>query len=90
MSPSPSVVRFTLGRLVKESNLSLAELSRRLGRDPAYLQQYVKRGSPKRLDDLDRLFLANTLMVDERVLGARDPWSPAVGLTEDLHQLPLL
>lgn len=62
--------------LVAEQRTSLASLSRRLGRNAAYLQQYVHRGSPKRLADVDRLNLAIILNVDERRLGARDPWTP--------------
>ena len=55
---------------------SLAHLSAILGRNVAYVQQHVERGSPKRLDPDDRRRLAIYLNVDERELGARDPWVP--------------
>jgi len=55
---------------------SLAHLSAILGRNAAYIQQHIERGSPKRLHDEDRRRLAIYLNVDERELGARDPWSP--------------
>jgi len=48
---------------------SLAALSAMLGRNAAYLQQFVTRGSPRRLADDDRLRLATYFGVDEDVLG---------------------
>jgi phage repressor protein C with HTH and peptisase S24 domain len=53
---------------------SLAALSRMIGRNPAYLQQFVKRGTPRRLDEVARRQLAAFFGVDEGVLGglARD------------------
>ena len=55
---------------------SLASLSRMIGRNPAYLQQFISRGTPRRLDEDDRLVLAKFFDIDERELGARDPWVP--------------
>lgn len=49
---------------------SLAALSAMLGRNPAYLQQYVVRGSPKRLGEEDRRRLADYFGIDEEALGA--------------------
>jgi phage repressor protein C with HTH and peptisase S24 domain len=40
-----------------------------IGRNAAYLQQFVKRGSPRRLDERDRRALAAFFGVDERQLG---------------------
>ncbi|WP_342657150.1 hypothetical protein NPJ82_09350 [Sphingomonas sp. NY01] len=54
----------------------MANLSRSIGRNDAYLQQYVARGTPRRLPEDERRKLAMILQVDERLLGARDPWSP--------------
>lgn len=48
-----------------------------LRRNAAYLQQYVERGTPKVLAEDDRELLARHFNVDERELGARDPWTPA-------------
>ena len=56
----------------------MASLSAKIGRNPAYLQQYVGRGTPKRLPEEERLHLAMALEIDERELGARDPWRPAL------------
>jgi cyanate lyase len=59
-----------------ERDRSLASLSAQLGRNPAYLHQFVHRRSPRRLPEDDRRRLAIVLEIDERELGARDPWSP--------------
>ncbi|WP_445192640.1 S24 family peptidase [Sphingomonas sp. Tas61C01] len=48
---------------------SLAALSAMLGRNAAYLQQFVTRGSPRTLDREDRRRLADFFGVDETVLG---------------------
>jgi phage repressor protein C with HTH and peptisase S24 domain len=62
--------RSTLARLVEERNSSFGELSRLLGRNPAYIQQFVRRGTPRRLDERDRHILARFLGIDEVLLGA--------------------
>jgi phage repressor protein C with HTH and peptisase S24 domain len=62
-------VRSTLAGLADEAGASLAWLSRALGRNDAYLQQFVKRGTPRRLDEEDRRWLAAYFNVDERALG---------------------
>lgn len=50
---------------------SLAALSRLLGRNDAYLQQFVTRGSPRRLGERERRTLAAYLGIDESELGGR-------------------
>jgi cyanate lyase len=69
--------RQTIAAVVADRGLSLADLSVKIGRNHAYLQQYVKRGSPRRLPEKERRHLAMALEIDERRLGARDPWMPA-------------
>ena len=64
--------RFTLARLIRDNNDDYVGLSRLLGRNAAYVQQYIKRGSPKRLPEQERSVLARYFGVDERVLGAPD------------------
>lgn len=61
--------RSTLAELADGAGASLAWLSRALGRNDAYLQQFVKRGTPRRLDEEDRRWLAAYFNVDERALG---------------------
>lgn len=52
---------------------SLSALSRMLGRNVAYLQQYVARGSPQRLPERERRLLADYFGVAESALGAPAP-----------------
>lgn len=61
--------RLELERLVVSGRSSYAALSKMLGRNAAYLQQYVKRGSPQFLDERDRKLLANFFGIDEARLG---------------------
>ena len=51
-------VRAGVARLAAERGASLSELSRLLGRNPAYMQQFIERGSPRRLSEGDRATLA--------------------------------
>ena len=66
MNPDPRVV---LERLCAERGEDFAGLSRMLGRNPAYIQQYVRRGVPKRLGEQERRKLARYFAVSETVLG---------------------
>lgn len=75
LRPDP---RHCLPTLAADRGHSLASLSRFVGKNDAYLQQFIMRGSPRRLPEDIRLKLAQRLQVDERLLGARDPWMPAV------------
>ena len=43
--------RAMLGRLCSERGESLAGLSRLLGRNDAYIQQYLRKGTPRRLPE---------------------------------------
>ncbi len=61
--------RAALQRLIEQKGEDYAGLSRLLGRNPAYVQQYIKRGSPRRLSEEDRRRLARYFGVDETVLG---------------------
>jgi hypothetical protein len=77
MPPSPATVRTRIEQRATERGETLANLSRLIGRNAAYLQQFVRRGTPRRLPEEERLRLAMVLDMDERELGARDPWAPA-------------
>jgi len=61
--------RIALERLCAERGEDFAGLSRMLGRNPAYIQQYVRRGVPKRLKEEERRKLARYFAVSEAVLG---------------------
>src|SRR5437868_8100648 len=66
MLPDP---RLILERLCAERGEDFAGLSRMLGRSPAYIQQFVRRGVPKRLKEEERRKLARYFSVSESLLG---------------------
>ena len=61
--------RAALDRLLTERGLDYARISQVIGRNPAYIQQYIKRGSPRRLGEQDRARIAAYLGVSEAMLG---------------------
>lgn len=61
--------RSALEALVRERGEDYASLSRLIGRNPAYIQQFIKRGSPQKLDEEDRRMLAAYFGVSEQLLG---------------------
>jgi phage repressor protein C with HTH and peptisase S24 domain len=61
--------RTVLERLIQDRREDYAGLSRLLGRNPAYVQQFIKRGVPKKLSETDRLRLATYFDIDEQLLG---------------------
>lgn len=63
--------RAALQRLIEERREDYAGLSRLIGRNPAYIQQFIKRGTPRRLAEEDRRLLARYFEVDEALLGGR-------------------
>lgn len=63
--------RTALERLIRERREDYAGLSRLIGRNPAYIQQFIKRGTPRKLDSGDVAVLARYFGVDELQLGAR-------------------
>ncbi|KTE19169.1 peptidase S24 [Sphingopyxis sp. H050] len=65
--------RAALDRLLIEKGVDYAQLSARIGRNPAYIQQYIKRGSPRRLAEEDRARIAAYLGVSEALLGGPEP-----------------
>jgi phage repressor protein C with HTH and peptisase S24 domain len=62
--------RSALAALASARGDSLAALSAMLGRNAAYLQQYVRRGSPRVLGERDRRLLSEYFGVSETALGA--------------------
>jgi hypothetical protein len=64
--------RAVLERLIRERGEDYAGLSRLIGRNAAYIQQYIKRGTPRRLAEEDRRRLARYFGIDEAWLGGRE------------------
>jgi phage repressor protein C with HTH and peptisase S24 domain len=61
--------RVVLERLCAERGEDFAGLSRMLGRNSAYIQQFVRRGVPKRLGEAERRKLARYFSISESLLG---------------------
>lgn len=64
-----AAVRQRLDGLIAARGEDYAALSRLIGRNPSYIQQFIKRGVPRRLSEDDRRRLAEHLGVAERLLG---------------------
>ncbi|WP_167074777.1 S24 family peptidase [Sphingomonas vulcanisoli] len=77
--------RAALQALIEDRREDYAGLSRLLGRNAAYVQQFVKRGSPKRLSEADRATLAAYFGVPESLLGGKPEAAPA-----ELYAVPRL
>ena len=73
---SSSDPRQRLLELAEGQGVSLAALSELIGRNPSYLQQYIRKGSPRKLDEGDRSTLARFFGVGELELGAPEDISP--------------
>lgn len=67
--------RARLLALAAERGASLAALSALIGRNSTYLQQFVRKGSPRKLEEGDRRRLAEFLGVDERELAGAEYFS---------------
>lgn len=68
-APDP---RQRLLELAESRRASLAQLSGLIGRNSSYLQQFVRKGSPRRLEENDRRMLARFFGVDETELGGME------------------
>jgi phage repressor protein C with HTH and peptisase S24 domain len=63
--------RAALEALIRERREDYAGLSRLIGRNAAYIQQFIKRGVPRKLDKEDLRTLARYFNVEEERLGGR-------------------
>lgn len=79
--------RRALDELIQKRGCNYSEISRLLGRNAAYIQQFIRRGSPKQLDEQDRAVLARFFGVDEKVLGAS---ARRAGPVVELALVPIL
>ncbi len=81
--------------LATERGASLSGLSELIGRNSTYLQQFIRKGSPRKLEETDRRTLARFFGVDESELGAPEENSsapvvkPLRGDWVDVPRLPL-
>ena len=61
-------VRKRIARLIVSHGLNYAQVSLAIGKNIAYIQQFIKNGSPRRLGEVERHKLAQILRVDEQEL----------------------
>lgn len=71
--------RERLLELVTGRGVSLAALSDLIGRNSTYLQQFIRKGSPRKLEEGDRRTLARFFGVAEAELGGPQDISPRAG-----------
>lgn len=90
--------RARLLELSRTRGSSLAGLSALIGRNSSYLQQFIRKGSPRKLEERDRKTLAEFFGVDESELGGapdavgEKSYVSARGSSgdEDFHAIPRL
>ncbi|WP_225008023.1 S24 family peptidase [Novosphingobium percolationis] len=80
-------VRRKLEELIQDRGCNYASVSRLLGRNAAYIQQFIRRGTPRRLEKSDVEVLARFFGVEPIVLGGQP--TPAEQ-SDDLVQVPVL
>lgn len=92
LSQADMRVRQRLLTLAREHRTSLAKLSEMLDRNASYLQQFVGRGSPRKLEEGDRRRLARFFGVAESELGAAEDYSliAPIGKRGDWFDVPRL
>ena len=79
-------VRAALDALIRERGEDYSAISRLLGRNAAYIQQFIKRGTPRRLAEEDRRRLAAYFRVPEDRLGGQG--APAAAVATALLAVP--
>ena len=85
-------VRRKISRLISERGLNYAQVSLQIGKNIAYIQQFIKNGSPRRLGEVERRKLAQILKVDEQELtdlpiSSKNATSPAALNSEVLAMI---
>ena len=75
----PNDPRKALERLCAERGEDFAGLSRFLGKNPAYIQQFIRRGTPRRLGEDERGKLARYFGVPESLFGGPAAVEPSSG-----------
>lgn len=61
-------IRKKIARLIREKGYNYARVSLAIGKNIAYIQQFIKNGSPRRLGEVERKKMAALLQVDEQEL----------------------
>jgi phage repressor protein C with HTH and peptisase S24 domain len=93
--PEERYARARLGEIVREQKHTLSSIARMIGRNPAYLHQYLSRGSPRHLDEPDLLRIAEFLGVERDAIATRTiarpaERSPAASVEDEYVSVPRL
>lgn len=89
-------MRKALDQLIRDRGDNYASISRLLDRNPAYIQQFIHRGTPVKLDEDDRRILAHYFGVNENMLGGpsaaptANPRAPLVVMQDAVFMVPRL
>lgn len=62
------LIRQRLGNYITKKGLTFREVSLKIGRKDSYIQQFVRYGFPKRLNEVDRKKICHLLEIDEMEL----------------------
>lgn len=88
--------RARLLELSQERGVSLSSLSEMLGRNPSYLQQFIRKGSPRKLEEGDRATLsqffavAESELTDSAISRDKSYIAPATARLSDYIEVPRL
>jgi phage repressor protein C with HTH and peptisase S24 domain len=81
-------IRQRLDALITSRGEDYASLSRLLSRNASYIQQFIKRGVPRRLSESDRRILAGHFGIAEHLLGGPQGESRAIMSRPGLARAP--
>lgn len=84
------IIRKTLKKRIEERNLTYKEVSERIGRNPAYIQQFLERNVPAQLKEADREKLADLLDIAEDQLGGKKQSNAAPEKSKMIPEIDLV
>ena len=61
-------IRIKLADIIHKKGYNFRELSLKIGRKDSYIQQYIKYGLPRRLNEIDRKKICHILNINEEDL----------------------
>lgn len=80
-------VRRRIREAIEARGLTLSDVSKKLGRNHAYMQQFLERGIPATLKEIDRHKLSQLLDIPQAALGGPKNLEPVVA-TERMRMVP--
>jgi len=83
-------VRKNLEALIAARGESYSGLSELIGRNSAYIHQFIRRGTPRKLSENDRRILAKYFGISEELLGGPAPSASAERRPQRMCSVPVL